>query len=134
MSDQPRYASIPLLKDRMTFSALVRMLVWSCFAVVASFTTNAVFGLTRADALYAYSLQSNDGAFVSPSRIQAVSKAQPFKSDPGRSRSGSANAAEDFGVTRPSTSSIPSSQRFPASQVLHHLDQSLNGPRAPPSI
>lgn len=117
----------------MSFSALIRVLVWSCFAFIASFATNAVFDLMRADALYAYSWQSNDAGFVAPSRIQVVSKATPFKFDASRSRSGSVGAAEDFVVTVPSTSSISSSRRL-SSHVLHHLDQSLNGPRAPPSI
>lgn len=118
----------------MTFSTLIRILIWSWFAVVASYTTNAAFGLTSLDPQHVSIWQSKDAGLVAPSRIQVVAEPKPFKSNAGSSRFGSAKSVDDFAVGLPSASSTPVSAHLPLAVSLHHLDQSSNGPRAPPFI
>lgn len=93
-----------------------------------------VFGIARVDTSFAYSWQSKDAAFAAPSRVQVISQQHPFKSGTGAGRFGSAKGGEDFTVGRLSACPASISANLPVTLSPHHLDQSLNGPRAPPSI
>jgi hypothetical protein len=117
----------------MSFSSLLRILVWACFALTASQAPNVASSFPDVEPPHVSIWGAHDENFVAPSRLQIVSNFQSFiKSDAGSNGHDSAGATDGHTAELELPSKLSTWVRFTYSPGSYHLAQSSNDPRAPP--
>ncbi|RUP07535.1 hypothetical protein [Hyphomicrobium sp.] len=117
----------------MSFSSLLRILIWACFALAASQAPNVASSFPDVEPPHVSTWGTKDESFVAPSRLQIVSNFQSFiKSDAGSNGHESANATGGYAAELELPSEFLTWVRHAYGPGSYHLAQSSNDPRAPP--
>ncbi len=117
----------------MSFSSLLRILIWACFALTASQAPNVDSSFPGVEPPHVSTWGTKDENFVAPSRLQIVSNFQSvIKSDAGSNGHDSANATGGHTAELELPSEFSTWVRHAYRPGSYHLAQSSNGPRAPP--
>ncbi|MGO4684639.1 hypothetical protein [Hyphomicrobium sp. 2TAF46] len=117
----------------MSFSSLLRILIWACFALTASQAPNVASSFPDVKPPHVSTWGTKDENFVAPSRLQIVSNFQSFiKSDAGSNGHDSADATGGHAAEPELRSEFSTWMRQAHGLGSYHLAQSSNDPRAPP--